>query len=84
MAAAEQRRSYPATWHGFVVHLATKTCVTTSSVLCSYDTLCTYNVAHSTSMSEQAVEEHFVRFCMLHRNDGADMLAGAFAKEAAR
>ena len=34
-------------------------------------------------MCVQAVPEHFVRFCMLHR-DGADLLAGAFAKEAAR
>lgn len=34
-------------------------------------------------MCVQAVPEHFVRFCMLHR-EGADMLAGAFAKEAAR
>jgi hypothetical protein len=31
----------------------------------------------------QMVAEHFVRFCMLH-GDGGDMLAGAFAKEAAR
>ena len=36
-----------------------------------------------TTTPTQAVHENFVRFCMLQR-DGADILAGAFAKEAAR